>query len=60
MSYERRAYESVDDKSLYWAISQQLGKTEFMTERNLGRTVDSKINVTPKGVRKTAVNCSTL
>ena len=32
-SYERRAYESVDDKSLSQAISQKTMKPELVTER---------------------------
>ena len=33
ISYEHRDYESVDDKSLSWAISQKLWKTELVTDR---------------------------
>ena len=33
ISYKRRAYESVDDKSLSWTIPQKLWKTEFVTEK---------------------------
>ena len=33
ISYERCVYESVDDKSLFWDVSQNLRKTEFMQQR---------------------------
>ena len=33
ITYERRVYESVDDKSLFWDVSQNLRKAEFMQQR---------------------------
>ena len=33
ISYERRVYESVDDNSLSWAISQKTMKKERMQQR---------------------------
>ena len=39
-SYERRAYESVDDRSFSWIVCQKSTETEFLQQRDKSNNIN--------------------